>query len=274
MLPFLGSLISAGSGLLGGIFNRNSQEQINQQNIQNQQYINAQNIAFQQQENAENIAEQEKFAKSGIQWRVQDANAAGINPLAALGASTQSFTNVIAPQASSLPAGKSTEALGDAMGKAGQDIGRAVAAQAPQLLRQQELENKLLEAKIANISSDTIKNMSDSSQMATRLGQPGTPPPLPTADPRGPVINLMQRARDPRTGEIVWIPSKDAASPLQTLGATPVNAALAGRGVSEGLLGLEGGTDRGFGDLYQRFMSRAVRGDAERSASQLQYLGQ
>lgn len=42
--------------------------------------------------NAQNIALQKEFAQSGVQWRTADARAAGIHPLAALGAQTVSFS--------------------------------------------------------------------------------------------------------------------------------------------------------------------------------------
>lgn len=207
MLDFIGGLIGAGTKLLGGIFGQNAQEKVAQQNI----------------------AAQQAYAQNRIQWTVADAKAAGINPLAALGNATQSYSNVVG-----------STALGDSMGEAGQSLGRAVAAVAPQKLRQAELENQLLEAKIENIRSDTVANMKKASDQQVKLGQPGTAVPFPTPDPRGPVINLVQRAFDPRTGEYVWIPSEKAASPLQTLAATPLNAALAGRSFSEGLVGFDG----------------------------------
>lgn len=43
-----------------------------------------------------NIALQKEFAQNGIQWRVADAAAAGLSPLAALGASEPSFSPVSA----------------------------------------------------------------------------------------------------------------------------------------------------------------------------------
>lgn len=240
----IGALIAGGSSLLGGIFNRSSQESINQQNIANQQAINAQNIA-----------EQEKFAQNTIQWKVADANKAGINPLAALGASTSSFSNIAG---STSLADKS---LGESMGSAGQAIGRAVAAQSPTALRAAELENKLLEAKIANVNSDTVKNQSDTSQIATRLGAPGLPPgvPMPRSDPRGPVIELYQRARDYHTGEIYDIPSEKAASPLQTLAASPTNISMAAQTAA-------GNLAKAPQDLWSRFVSSGSRGDAWRAS--------
>lgn len=209
--PIIGGLISGGSSLLGSSMNAKAQQAIAAANIQNQ--IN--------------------FAKNSLSWRAQDATeaqqATGINRLALLGVPTSSFSNVV---------GATDPGAG--VREAGQDIGRAVAAASSIDQRRNELENKLLEAKIANVNADTTQQLARASD-AARVNAPGTPPPMPREDPRGPIIPLMQRAQDPRTGEIIWIPSEKAASPLQTLAAMPTNAALAGRGASEGLLGFPGG---------------------------------
>ncbi|MEM3753884.1 MAG: hypothetical protein QW518_08940 [Thermofilaceae archaeon] len=47
--------------------------------------------------NKENVKFQKRFAKQGIQWRVADAEKAGIHPLYALGAQTASFTPSVQP---------------------------------------------------------------------------------------------------------------------------------------------------------------------------------
>lgn len=60
-----GEIIGAGSTLLGSALNSANQNDINQQNADLQR----------------------EFAQNSIQWRVQDAQKAGIHPLAALGAS-------------------------------------------------------------------------------------------------------------------------------------------------------------------------------------------
>lgn len=194
------------------------------------------------------------FAQHGVSWKAQDATDAqantGINRLALLGVPTNSFSNTVG-----------STALGDSIGNAGQDIGRAVAAATAQPSREQQLNEKLLEAKVANVNADTVRMQAAASAIATKLGQPATANvPLPPEDPRGPVIPLMQRARDPRSGEIVWIPSEKAASPLQTLAASPTNAALGARSLSEGLTG--------FGEWSP---GPEMQGAAQRAASDMQY---
>ncbi|QXP44203.1 MAG: DNA pilot protein [Arizlama microvirus] len=121
----LGNIISAGANIIGSIFGKR---------------------------NADKQADMQKeFAQNGIQWRVQDAQAAGIHPLAALGAQTASYSPVsVGDVTSSLSA-------------AGQDLGRAVdstrshadrdraflkSAQDLQLQRM-GLENQLLTEQIA-----------------------------------------------------------------------------------------------------------------------------
>jgi len=199
-------------------------------------YFGGQSTAAAQQKIAEeNIAYQKDFARNALSWRAEDATdaqrATGINRLTLLGAPTSSFSNVV---------GASDAGAG--LRDAGQNIGRAIAAASAIDERARELDAKLVQAKIDNVNADTTRMMAAASGAAI-VNQPGTPPPMPTPDPRGPVINLMQRARDPRTGEIVWIPSEKAASPLQTLAASSTNAALAGRSLSEGLMGFPGGSD-------------------------------
>lgn len=94
MNPLIGgALISAGSSILGGLFGRKSQNKADDQNA----------------------ALQREFAKNSIQWRVKDAQAAGISPLAALGASTTSA-------APSYVGGN----IGNAVTRAGSRIGQAV----------------------------------------------------------------------------------------------------------------------------------------------------
>lgn len=88
-----GSIVSAGASLVGGLMGKKSGEE--------------------QQEN--NAALQKEFAQNGIRWKVADAKAAGIHPLAALGAQTQSYTPMVIG-----------DPMADALANAGQDIGGAI----------------------------------------------------------------------------------------------------------------------------------------------------
>lgn len=100
----LGSLIGAGASIIGGLLGNKAQKEANKQ-------AEAQSL---RQE-----ALQKEFAQSGIQWKVQDAEKAGVHPLYALGAQTTSY------QPMSVGGGASDFSW---LGDAGQNIGRAIDA--------------------------------------------------------------------------------------------------------------------------------------------------
>lgn len=135
-----GALIGAGANLLGGLFGRRSSESSGNKNAELQK----------------------QFAQKGVRWRVADAKAAGIHPLAALGAS--------------LPAGAPAfvGSSGDWMGAAGQDISRAVQATMTQDERrgasqfQQAYNAAMLEN--MNLQNDLLKQRINNAQL---------PPPMP-----------------------------------------------------------------------------------------------
>lgn len=94
---------------------------------------------------------QREFAQHGIRWKFEDAKAAGLHPLAALGASSASYSPV---------------AVGDlGFASAGQDIGRAIDSTRPAServdaytatlqrlqLERGGLENELLRSQIARL---------------------------------------------------------------------------------------------------------------------------
>lgn len=101
-----GSLIGAGSSLVGGLMGRDANRD-----------HNAQAAA----QAAANMAMQREFAQNGIRWKVEDAKAAGIHPLYALGASTPSFSPVSLGTAPD-------QSMSTAMADMGQNISRAVSS--------------------------------------------------------------------------------------------------------------------------------------------------
>lgn len=122
-MSLIGSLISAGSNLLGGIIGAkasrdNTQDQIN----------------FARDQAAASEALQREFAQHGIRWRVEDAKAAGLHPLFALGGSGATFT----PAAASINFDNGGVEMGRALAAAGQDLGRAISAQKTPVERQME----------------------------------------------------------------------------------------------------------------------------------------
>lgn len=100
------SLLGAGASILGGLFGKSSADKANEINQRNAE---------------ENLKFQREAAQSGIQWRVADAKAAGIAPLAALGA--QTFN----PSPVSVGA-VADNSFGAGIASAGQNIGRAIDA--------------------------------------------------------------------------------------------------------------------------------------------------
>jgi len=156
MDPIIGPLISAGTSLLGGLFG--SQDKANA-------------LKVQQQMAAQNIALQKEFAQSGIQWKVADAKAAGIHPLYGLGASTHSFSPVSVGNDPSSP-------MGEAIGKMGQDIGRAVTVAASAEDRMIALKGAKLSLENQGLQNDVLRMKLASEQARLAQGNPG--PGIPT----------------------------------------------------------------------------------------------
>lgn len=168
-----------------------------------------------------NRQEQRKYAQNGIQWRVADAQRAGIHPLYALGANTPSFSPV------------STYAA-DGIAQAGQDLSRAQTAAQDRRERERDrqhavavantrarkddplarlnteraqLENDLLRSQIARLnsaqvgpaapsfgSSNARPGAIDSVPATVEVGSIGEPARAPGA------INDIQYARRPDGG--------------------------------------------------------------------------
>lgn len=86
--------------------------------------------------NQDNMRMQEEFAKNGIRWRVDDAKAAGIHPLYALGASSMSpSTSVMAETG-----------IGNGLQQMGQDVGRAMR----QGMETTELQDSIMQEQLKN----------------------------------------------------------------------------------------------------------------------------
>ena len=104
-----------------------------------------------------------KFAKHSIEWRVQDAKNAGINPLYALGAPTFS------PYAS----------IGSSYDNAGQALGRAAdAATSPAGRADGDAQLLKLAIEHAGLENDLLKQQLIGSSIA-KVRQPGAPPAPP-----------------------------------------------------------------------------------------------
>lgn len=120
---------------------------------------------------------QKLFAKEGIQWRVQDAKAAGIHPLAALGASTPGY----------IPVNDQSGALmGDAIGNAGAAIEKKIDP-----LRKAQIELTEAQRDLFRAQSRTIIN-----DLRT-VGTGGAGPRMNSTDPdEAAYINRNRGNRD------------------------------------------------------------------------------
>lgn len=104
-----------------------------------------------------NAALQREFAQHGIRWKVEDAKAAGINPLFALGA----------PFAQAAPAYVGDTSMGSAVAGFGQDISRAIdstrttgernqARMDALTLENAGLQNDVLRSQLAKLNSSQV----------------------------------------------------------------------------------------------------------------------
>lgn len=154
----LDALISAGANLLSGAFNRNSQSE-----------HNAQQAALAR----ENLAFQREAATSGIQWKVADAQKAGIHPLAALGANTFSPS----------PVSMGGEAPKFDFGSVGQDLGRAAKAMQGAEMRKEvdEEQARRLTLEKGRLENDILRAELNSkvARSGPRSAQIG--PPMPNS---------------------------------------------------------------------------------------------
>lgn len=116
--------------------------------------------------NQDTINEENYLASNGIQLKVKDAQAAGINPLAALGVTEPSMGESLMPDTS----------MGNAVSQTGQDISRAVGATRSQADRDyQDKVNK------QNIESRDLDIQIKKAQLANMPGNQPQNPPLPVS---------------------------------------------------------------------------------------------
>lgn len=133
----LGEIIGGIGSLLGGIFGESGK--------------------------SKEIKAQKEFAQQGIRWRVEDANAAGIHPLYALGANTTSYQ----------PVGVG-ESMAAGLSNAGQSFGRAI--EAKQTVPERGFNQRMM---ALQLQRGELENQLLASQIA-RNNQAGQPPALPT----------------------------------------------------------------------------------------------
>lgn len=124
---------------------------------------------------------QREFAQNGIQWRVNDAKAAGIHPLYALGGGGATYS----PSAVAIGDNRSSD-LGRDLANMGQGLGRAVAATASKEDRADaayQSQMRIMGLERANLENRLLETQIAASQGALMRAQVG--PGLPT----GPAVN-------------------------------------------------------------------------------------
>lgn len=119
-------------------------------------------------------ARQKEFAQSGIRWKVEDAHAAGVHPLFALGASTSSY----APQ--SIGMENEMAHLGKGLADMGADVSRAAQAQTTKSERAAVVARDAIALEGMQLDND-IKRASLASALQ-KLNSPGTGPGIPEDD--------------------------------------------------------------------------------------------
>lgn len=153
----IGELIGAGASILGGLMGNKANEKASQKQYE----------------------QQKEFAQSGIQWKVKDAEAAGVHPLYALGANTVSY----APQSVGGPDFSF-------VGQAGQNIGRAIDATRSNPAK---LSAMAQTAQAIQLEGFQLDNDIKRTQLASALAlvnQAGSAPGLPSVT-TSPSINGM-----------------------------------------------------------------------------------
>lgn len=156
------------------------------------------NAEFAKYQLERNEALQREFAQQGLRWKVEDAKAAGVHPLAALGASTHSYSPVtVGGMSDPTPAPD----IGTPLLSMGQDISRAIAASSDATTR------KMQQLQIASLEEDVVHKKLQNSQLA-KMNFVG--PPMPTGFESGSLasqgdvkklttdVPLQITGRDPR----------------------------------------------------------------------------
>lgn len=176
-----------------------------------------------------NYKAQKEFAQNGIRWRVADAKAAGLHPLAALGASSANYT----PSA----------AIGDSpdfsfLQDVGQNIGRAIDAKRTnqeraeqqekqnalfnEELRGRQLQNQETETRIQQMKWDMAMDAARNAEQSVRTQQQA--PPMPSLAPDGSLMPGQSNATSPggiiktKPAEVVM---NDPATPAAEAGSNP-----------------------------------------------------
>lgn len=183
---------------------------------------NAANAAAAQQ----NYEAQKEFAQYGIRWKVADAKAAGIHPLAALGAMTSGYT----PSQTMF-----TSPDYSFVGEMGQNIGRAVDAKRTQeerakqqvfqdqmaatQLQGQQLDNEYKRTLIDSEKQDMVMRLARSAEMAARTQ--GQVPAMPSLGKNGGLSGQAQYATGETKKDVSGVPTSVRGNASVQAGVPP-----------------------------------------------------
>lgn len=180
--PVAGSLLGGLFGLVGA----------NQSRIASERAAAAANRA-QLAAAKKNIKYQKEFAQHGVRWKVEDAKAAGIHPLYALGAQTHSFSPIsVGSTESGYDPGDTYRNLGNMASNMGQDIGRALSVTQTQM----EKEHNALQIQMmkTQLEGEAIDNQIRLKQLSNLNTGPAFP--TPSAVSKISPLNITQSAPD------------------------------------------------------------------------------
>lgn len=189
--PFFGSVISAGASLIGSKMSADASAKAARMNaiaqaneaeaarVYNERMYDRSLIETQKERDL-----QKEFAQTGIRWRAADAQAAGIHPLAALGAQTISYSPVSISAPPTMPRANvapfSGASMGSGIAAAGQDISRGIHASRNEQQRDAAYAKTIQDLSLQRMG---LENELLSSQIR-KVNQPGTPPAFPSDGPR------------------------------------------------------------------------------------------
>lgn len=161
----LENILGAATNLFGGLLGKSSADKANETNAA----MAAQNIALQRE-----------FAQNAIQWKVADAKAAGLHPLAALGASTTSFAPVTVGASGANPLADSLRSMGQDLSRSA-SVNRSAPGRLGAIQTAQQTESNSLDLENKRLNNEILK-----SRLVT-MNQPATPPPIPDSSNPFPV---------------------------------------------------------------------------------------
>lgn len=156
---------------------------------------------------AQNAALQREFAQHGIRWKVEDAKAAGIHPLAALGASTHSF--------SPISVGGADTSQFDNLSSMGQNLSRVLMSTST------EDERTLSKLQLANAQADLdgkiIDNQIRSSQLHTMTQTgPSMPIKIKPSEQTATATGLPHQQAG-QISDVGWVKTKSGYAPVPSV---------------------------------------------------------